>query len=757
MKIRHLIAIAGIAIATGIVVFMQSLVATNDAQAQVRAEQMSAPWQGWRIEGLRLRGRGRNPSAAVPAAPSDATAPEADWDCPLFALEVDWRPDGRVLQGPPQTAILAPAGVASPYANAPLADGAWVDDNSGTPEIVCLRGVFNRFGKCQPPPVGSTVTFIGQQGAAALRVRGYLDMEKAPPGFPTVFGNRAAMAAFADEKPGRGRFWHRAPAEFACDTPQSIAPRLVSDAGRDLDRAKLLLLWGAALTALALLVNALLLSVEARRHELSLLRLVGVTRNGIVARVLAESALLATAGALFGIALGAAASRVYVAFESDLFPMGWTFAARPALVCAAAAMVVALVAVLFALRPALAIRPLDAIAARPRRKRPWGMIVAFAFGYGAFAAVETWGASLMRAFVPSPEWPDAIVSMLPAGVSSFDIEKLRRLPHIAAISELQPLQVPLAGDRRDNVLLLASDRLPRFRFAAGDWQTASNTLFAGDNCVITEMMAYAQKLQLGDELRVTDYTGTETALKIVGIVDLNWHMVTSRGLVRGLNGASPMTAGPVFTSFDTLAACDPRPQEMVGMTHLWLDYEPEFLSRLGAFEAGRIVEREIVDALGGAYSESAEGEVRGNAVRLHSRDEIADGTLAHGAELIGAMARIPFIFIAVLSLGFIATIVADADRRAGELRILHTLGATRLRIAGLLAAGALKTAAWGLAAGLFAGSAIGFACTIPTRAIWSLPASFSLPAAPLATGAALAICCTLAVAVPTAVLRIGRR
>ena len=75
----------------------------------------------------------------------------------------------------------------------------------------------------------------------------------------------------------------------------------------------------------------------------------------------------------------------------------------------------------------------------------------------------------------------------------------------------------------------------------------------------------------------------------------------------------------------------------VRMTHLWLDYEPEFLKAHGAFEAGRLVEREIVKTLGMMTEEIGE-----NAVRLHSRDEVADGTLAHGVEIIGSMAKVPF-------------------------------------------------------------------------------------------------------------------
>jgi hypothetical protein len=69
------------------------------------------------------------------------------------------------------------------------------------------------------------------------------------------------------------------------------------------------------------------------------------------------------------------------------------------------------------------------------------MVIAFAVGFGVFVAIEVWGSSLTKPFIPSKEWPSAIVSILPAGVSSFDIEKLSSIKSVRQISELQPLQV----------------------------------------------------------------------------------------------------------------------------------------------------------------------------------------------------------------------------------------------------------------------------------------------------------------------------
>ena len=196
------------------------------------------------------------------------------------------------------------------------------------------------------------------------------------------------------------------------------------------------------------------------------------------------------------------------------------------------------------------------------------------------------------------------------------------------------------------------------------------------------------------------------------------------------------------------------------MTHLWPDYEKEFLASHGAFDAGRIVEREILSALGGAKRTDNEDKVRGNTVRLHSRDEIADGTLAHGNDIIGAMAKVPFIFIAVVSLGFIAMIIACADARKEEFRVLRSIGATRLDVAKVLSGEALKVAVWGICAGATGGAITGWLFTFGTRkamANWGIPPAFAIPWQTLAIGAAVSVVIVLAVAIPSALYVINRR
>lgn len=706
MKVRHICAILGVAIAVGTVVFMQGLVATNDHQAMAVAERL-------------LR--------EVPVANEAKVA----------QFVIDYRPNGRVMQGPPLVACVAASELRSRNDEFRIKDG----------ECVVARAMFAQ-RRLPVPSVGTELTLIGRKKTHYLKIAAVIDWEKPLRGYPNCFVSAETAAAIDEE-------WR----DWEPKTVEEFAPGFTSDAGRNFDRAKALLLWAAALTALCLLVNSLFLSIEAKRKEIAILRMVGMTRGGVARRVMGEAIGLTIAGLVLGVLASLVLLEGYVACNATTYPMGMAISWRHIAICLCLAPVVAVTAAGVALRSALKVKPLEAASNRMPRKKHLGMLIAFACGFGAFVAVEVWGSSLMSAFVPSKEWPDAIVSILPGGVSAFDIEKVQSgVKGVRKIHELAPLQVNLepleelpqrgSGMKQyRNALLLGSDWLPEFRFVAGTREEAEKAIREGDNCIITEMMARARKLKLGDDLKLDCGRGLKMALKIVGLVDLNWHMVTSRGLVRGLNRMPVNTDGPVFVSFDTVEACDARPAMMVKMTHLWLDYEPEFLKEHGAFEAGRIVEREIVEALGMMTEEIEE-----NAVRLHSRDEVADGTLAHGVEIIGSMAKVPFIFILVIALGFVAMLVASADSRKREFRVLRAVGATKGQLAQVLIGEALKVAGWGILIGLFGGALVGWLCTAGTRAAmanWGIPPSFAVPLVTIAKGAVGAIVFALIVAVPT--------
>ncbi len=770
-KARFLCAVLGVAAAVGAVVFTFSLTATNAAQAPALAKRATAPWVAWRFDW----GDGRSGESA--ASPS-----RADLLLKVVRASIDLRPGGRILQGPPMRAVIALAPGENPYGCTKLVEGRWIDPASTNLELVCTRNTLVRFGRGVPPPLGADIKFVGEKGTMAAKVVGYLAEAKLPMGWPGVFANKAAFDVFADEPHGKAMFWkavpEHAPPDLLTAESESVVHGFTGDEARRMDYARPLLFAAAILTALCLLVNSLLLAVESNRRVLATLRTVGLTRGGVVLLVTAESLFATGVGWLLGCLGGIGALALFVSKDPSSFPVGPVFAWGVMGVAGVTALAVAFVAVLFALRPALTVRPLDAQDARPHRRRR-GMAIAFGCGFAAFVAVEVWGASLMRAFVPSEEWPDAIVSILPEGVSSFDVEKLRNIPGVKRISELMPLQLNFFPEepmemfgRRErgvpperrargarptgrgtpcrNALFLAAEWLPQFKFIEGTWEEATNAVFSSGACVITEMTSRARNLHKGDKLRVAiggRGPKTPVELPIAGVVDLNWHMVTSRGLVRGLNRAPVMTDGPAFVSFDTLESLDARPAPHVNMTHLWVEYEPAFLKEKGVFAAGREVEKSIARALGLDPMNPSNA----STVRLHARDEIADGTLAHGSDVIGQAARVPFVFLAILAIGFIAMLVADADASKREFAVLRAVGATRGQLTFRLARGALRTALWGIVCGLPVGALVGWLFSLSTGAMWpGLPHYFVLPMRVILEGAVGATVFALAFALPSA-------
>ncbi|MBO5643438.1 MAG: ABC transporter permease [Kiritimatiellae bacterium] len=748
-KARFLCAIAGVATAVSLFVFTSSLSKTASEQAPILAQKAVKPYVAW------------------------SNAPQtqkSDLALQVVRMSVDYRPGGRVLQGPPMRVVVANAPESNPYDSYEFLSGRWLDNKSPELEIVATRSAMKRFGRGEGIKLGEKVRLVGLKGVIEARLVGYIDGPKLPFVLPNVFANKAAFDKLLSEKIEVVSLWKTLPKDAnKIETPndEQVVRRYISDEQRKMDYARPLMFIASILTALALLVNSLLISVEANRRNLSILRMVGLTRFGVVKFVFVESFVSVAFGLVIGFLLAIFSLWLYVrAFPSD-FPAGLTFDYSKGIMVVLLTPIIAIIASIVAMRPALLVRPLESISnleSAGRIKRSFGMAIAFSLGFAAFVAVEVWGASLMRGFVPSPEWPDAIVSLLPSGTSAHDVEKLRSINGVKRVSELYPLQLYFReengankksnepsrfGQRnmRSNALFLAAEWLPKFVFSEGSYEECQKAIKANDGaCVISLMLARAKNLHKGDLLEVA-VGGSRgrgdleyVKLPIVGVVDVNWHMVTSRGLVRGLNGAPPMTDGPVFVSFDTIESLDSRPSSFVKMTHLWLEYEEEFLSSRGVFKAGREIEEEIRKRL---------SKDDAFTVRLHARDEIADGTLARGTNVIGQAARIPFIFLAILSIGFIAMLVAEADATRRQMAVLRAIGCTRVEIAFRLVKSAISTAIVGVVAGMPIGALAGWYFATRTASMWKgMPNYFVFPWQIILEGAVGGVLFALVIAIP---------
>ena len=187
MKVRHVCAILGVAIAVGTVTFMQGLVATNDHQAVAVAERLLKE---------------------VPVANEAKVA--------QFAI--DYRPNGRVMQGPPMMAVVATG----------RAGRETLDVRQG--ECVVTKAMFAQ-RKLPVPSVGTELTLIGRRKTHYLKIAAVIDWEKPLRGYPNCFVSEETAAAIDEE-------WR----DWEPKTVEELAPGFTSDAGRNFDRAKALLL-----------------------------------------------------------------------------------------------------------------------------------------------------------------------------------------------------------------------------------------------------------------------------------------------------------------------------------------------------------------------------------------------------------------------------------------------------------------------------------------------------------------------------------
>ena len=936
-KVRFLTAILGVAAATGLVVWSLGLTTTSMGQSRAQVRRMTAPYACWVSTGKvgvkmdrMAMGAMMRPSreqlmtvipsnlvTAVQALPSVSGTVA----CKTVRTTLDYRPDGRVMQGPPLMATMTLASTSGcPYAEAKIA-GRWPDPASEEPAVAVCSAVFAP-RKLAPPPIGSPLVMITPYGTVTAKIVAIIGFDQTVNGFPTAFATIGAMRQASggtfDSQPNLllCRLRDGAGAKAVKQAVEQLSPQIpaapvpgqqvsappeknplctaverkdvesqyASDKLQNFKRQAPLLLTLSVLTALCMLVNALTMSVEQKLRVLALLRAAGMTVRQVSHVVMLEGVAIAFSGWLVGLLGGWAVLTAFVSRTEDAFPEGVVLGWVTPVCSAVGVALIAAVSLHWPCRRAMRIRPLDVLVEDKREDRPLsvrrallgfvllfpmlvfalplhvaamtrsvllltvglplhflglflflpffvrlieratgpavsamlgleprllqrrisrhfsrtaGMVITLAVGLGSFASIHIWGASMTAPFIPSLEFPDVIVSLLPNGVDRDAAEKVAKLEGVdrgrclnieAAQFFLtdaltsQVMRVSGKAPMSPNVLLMGADPqaayggdhpLAPFRFVAGERQAVADALGKGGSCVITKMFSRETGLGVGDNLDIVkrspmrgrggfgggrpggmrggpggvDGPGgvggrggpvrTES-FKIVGVVDLNWHLVTSRAQLRGRNGMPGGTMGPVFVS-----EADAR--RLSGNTEttsfLWLNLSEEYRKK-GALPAGQPLEAEIRKAI---------DIDDGNTVRVHHRDEIEDGTIAHGAKLIGDMARAPFWSLIVLSTGIITLLLASFQASAKEIAVMRAVGMTRGQLGRMLLGEAMMIACCGVVLSLVSGFCIGWTFTGWTRA-WmafgGLPVSLSIPWLVILQGVGFALVLCVAMAVP---------
>ena len=424
--------------------------------------------------------------------------------------------------------------------------------------------------------------------------------------------------------------------------------------------------------------------------------------------------------------------------------------------------------------------------------RALGTVLTLSLGLGGFLAVHIWGGTLMSSYVPSPTWPDVIVSALPGGLTRDQFDAAARVSGFARPARtVEATQFPIDADQaaeiaaaggspEGQVLVFGADPadafggdapLARFRFVEGTREEAASALAARDACVVPQMFTRLTGLHKGDSVHLAG-----RVLEIAGVVDLNWHLVTSRAQVRTRSGRlapsgaefavrssqsevrSPKskvrgpgsetgnvqqepgnssapappgagrTMGMVFVS-ETLA------REMTGNANtvyfFWGDLSAE-LRAMHPLAATVRLDAQIREAVGDDGLSS---------LQVHHRDEVSDGTIAHGNQILGTMARIPFWSLVVTSTGIAVLLIASARMSKHEIDTLRAAGMTRGQLARMFLGEAALVTLCAILASLVGGAVFGWSFTGWTRATMNagLPVTFAFPWGMAARGIGFAV------------------
>lgn len=407
-----------------------------------------------------------------------------------------------------------------------------------------------------------------------------------------------------------------------------------------------------------------------------------------------------------------------------------------------------------------------------------GAAITLSLGLGLYIAIQTWGASMLSPFVPSPEFPDVIVSFLPAGLTAEEWAQVTNAPGVNP-DQCFPLEARqyVLGDvtqdhiaanleyrmNQNNILLLGvdpigafggNDPLCHFRFVQGDAKEAARMLAQEPACIVPKMFADQARLNKGDtiEVRVPAYANGDPSgdriekLTVAGVVDINWHLITARSGLRGRNGSPFATMSPVFVSYTR--ASDWAGPGNAPIRFAWLNLNEEWRAK-------------PADQVAADMPAVWRRMLRNPAleIRVSHRDDVTAGTIQHAADILEQMARVPLWSLVVLALSIVNTMLVGMQTRRFELGVLRATGMTRFQLARLIGAEALMIGLSACVLSLAFGIESGWCFTGYSRGMMSfggLPVTFQIPWSLLLTGLGLTLLLSLIAAVVPALITAGK-
>ncbi len=352
-------ALLGIMAAAALLMWSIGLAETSWGQCRALSESMARPFDCWvstgRASAAAPKGTGMqslqhgSPVKMIPETVVEAVKASPDvasvQTTAVFRCRLDWRPEGRPLQGPGIGGGLCSVRdfPTCPYPEG-LACGRWPNADALEPEFVISPRAFGEDGLKAAPPIGTKVPVITPVGNIQARICGYLSEDIRPvSGFPTLFASaQLADAAALAEVEGRCNLMliqlrpNTSPdvlAELvrtispdddaaALTTRQGLLRQLRSDATNNLLFQLPLLVALACVCTLCMIVNALCIGIEQNRIRYARLRALGMTVGQLLALVTREGVALTLLGGIVGGIVGWGCLALFVTTKPMAFPDG---------------------------------------------------------------------------------------------------------------------------------------------------------------------------------------------------------------------------------------------------------------------------------------------------------------------------------------------------------------------------------------------------------------------------------------------------
>lgn len=336
--------------------------------------------------------------------------------------------------------------------------------------------------------------------------------------------------------------------------------------------------------------------------------------------------------------------------------------------------------------------------------RSVGSAIALTIGLGLFLAIQTWGFTMLSAFVPGPWAPDAIIAFGPGGATADQTAAIARLDGVdgecclPAVVEQPRLKEDLTGSarrasiiRQDNVTMIGLDPqralggaspLMDLEWVAGSPETAIPRMVGVRGCVVPDHFLRETGLALGDSFTVVP---PENALEprtytIVGAIRLpGWHWVSK---MSGLRVRTHRTAALVFADYATVA----DDFDLRNASHVWLRGSKGPINQ-------QALQHQANDIVAAGRPGATGAEDEGPAVRVSTAERTRQMVLGAAGRWIWAASVLPLVVVLIACLGLLNLILASVRSRYWELGVLRAIGFTRWTVVRLIVAESLLVGA----------------------------------------------------------------